>query len=240
MNPNDKNDRIRLMKAVEHSEKLLEAPRRIRVEMLKRYAGSEYSDNGATHDTPVNEIALATNSLIQNLAGGEPQALVLSLDPSQEVAAYDQSQSLNKASKDLGLRRKLHRWMRDAILGPMGIARVGAAQAGMLPTRELFPDLDEDGEEPIGEIVLDVISLDNWVHDMTADDLEHIQFCGHRYWVRNDELPEYLPELKDRSRPTTRAASCGPRPSAGARTPSTRRTTSRGPGSGTFTCPRRR
>lgn len=196
MDPNSKDDRIRLMKAVEHSEKLLAAPRKIRVDMLKRYAGSEYSDEGASEDTPLNEIALAVNSLIQNLAGGEPQALVLTFDPNQSVAAYDQGKALNKASKRLGMRRKLHRYMRDAILGPMGIARIGAAEAGTIPTRELFPDLDEDGDESIGEMLMDVISFDNWVHDMTADSLEHIWFCGHRYWVRRDMVKHYLPELK--------------------------------------------
>jgi len=194
MDPHDRDDRARLMRAVEHSRRKLEPFRVKRTALLRRYAGSEYSDDGALEPTPVNQIAQAVGIYVQQLAGGEPQALVLTHNPTLQVAAHEQTLALNKVAKTMGLRRVLQRLINSALFG-LGIARVGLVPIGSRPTKELFPHLDEDGVSRVGQLAIDIISLDSWVHDMSADVPEQVWFCGHQYWVLRSELGDFLPEL---------------------------------------------
>lgn len=188
MDPERPKDRKRIMTAVDHSRRALKTARSARREFLKRYSGSEWYENGADKDTPINQLAQFVDTVTHQIAGGEPQALVLARNPLQDAEASDQTDALNKVSRNIKLRRKLHALIRDAMFG-MGIARVGMA----LDRMAVLPGFEDEGEVPIGKLHIDVISLDCWVHDMSADTLEEVEFCGDAYWVWEDEIEDFLP-----------------------------------------------
>ncbi len=195
MNPNKAEDRRDLMTAVEHSRWKLEDIRNARRRLLKRAAGSEWYPNGADDRTPINQIAQAERALVQRLVGGEPRVKVVASAPQLDAMAYDQTLALTKVAQQIGLRRKLRRLVRDAIYG-IGICRIGMTADRFVPIREIAPDLDEEGEVGVGRLMLEVISLENWVHDTLADTLEEREFCGHAYWVREEDLEAYMPGVK--------------------------------------------
>jgi hypothetical protein len=116
-----------------------------------------------------------------------------------EVAAYDQTLALNKVAQQISLRKKLRRLVRDAIYG-IGICRIGMIQDRNVSIKEIAPELDEEveGEVGVGRMMLEVISFESWVHDCQADTLEQVEFCGHAYWVDEDELESYLPGAKSK------------------------------------------
>ena|GEM_PF-5722759 len=188
MNPKSIEDRRKLMTTVGADLKVLEPHRRKRKQLLDKLAGSEYGD-GSAMPTPFNHLAQQMQVHIQQLAGGEPQALVLASSDQHEMAAYDQSRALNKEAKRLRMRAKLHRLIRDAMVG-VGIAKVGMVHSGYLHTSEELPI--EGDPIPLGELSLETISLDNFVLDTRSDDIERLEYCGHRYWVLKEDLDQYL------------------------------------------------
>jgi hypothetical protein len=81
----------------------------------------------------------------------------------------------------------------------MGICRIGMTAAKRIDLKQAFPELDEEGEVDIGQLSMDVISLESWVHDCQADTIEEVEYCGHAYWVAREDVKDYLPgvSLKD-------------------------------------------
>ena len=192
MDPNTVDGRIKLLAAVDSSDKKMQSFRDERKEFVKRYAGSHYSENGADQSTSVNEVAQAIETWVQQLAGGDPRALVVAHNPAQSAIAYDQSLALDKEAKRMKMRRKVQRLVQQAIFG-MGIARVGTNLARHIDNKATFPDLGINGMSAVGQIAIDVISMDQWVHDFSADSIDgNVQFCGHRYRVDRRDLGEYL------------------------------------------------
>jgi len=190
MNLNHKDDRRHLMDMVEHSRKKLDDVRDSRRRLLHRAAGSEWFPGEDA--TPLNQMALQEQVLVQHLAGGDPKALVLPGGAGMEAAAYEQTLAVNAMARRLNLKRKFRRLVQDAIYG-IGICRIGMVPGRYVPIREIAPELDEEGEIGIGRMELEVISLEAWVHDCQADTMEEREFCGHAYWVAKDDVEHYLP-----------------------------------------------
>jgi len=162
-----------------------------------RLVASQWYPGGANEGTPINQIEQAEESLVQRLIGGEPRAMVVAGRSDLSALAADQTLALNKVTQQIGLRRKLRRLVRDAIYG-IGICRIGMTHDRDVPIREIAPDLDEEAEDKvgIGRMMVEVVSFESWVHDCQADTLEEKEFCGHAYWVDEDDLGYYLPGVK--------------------------------------------
>jgi hypothetical protein len=190
MNLNDKKDRLHLMDMVDHSRTKLDDVRNSRRKLLNRAKGSEWfpSEEG----TPLNQMAMQEQTLLQHLAGGDPKALVLPGGEGMEAAAYSQTLAVNAVAQRLNLRRKFRRLVQDALYG-IGICRIGMVADRRVSIREIAPELDEEGEIGIGRLEMQVISLENWVHDCQANTLEEREFCGHSYWVAKEDIKYYLP-----------------------------------------------
>jgi hypothetical protein len=185
-------NRKALADQVDHSRKQLEHMLQARRCLLKRSAGSEWYEHGSDEDTPLNQIAQQEETLVHHLIGGDPQSLVVASSPDLDPTAYEQTLALNKEAARLDLRKKLRRLVRNALYG-LGIARIGMVHDHDMPVRELAPELDEEGEVGVGRLELNVISPEAWVHDSLADTLEEVRFCGHCYWVEEEDLKKYLP-----------------------------------------------
>lgn len=193
MDLNDTQERIHLMSMVEHSRLKLEYVCESRRKLLNRAKGSEWFESDER--TPINQMAQQEWALVSHLAGGDPKALVIPGGQEMSASAYEQTLAINAEAQRLNLRRKFRRLVQDAIYG-IGICRIGMVRGRNVPIREIAPELDEEGEVGIGQLDLQVISLESWVHDCQADCLEEREFCGHAYWVDKEDIEHYLPGVK--------------------------------------------
>ena len=193
MNLKDKQTRKHLMDMVDHSRTKLDHVRNSRRKLLDRAKGSEWFSSDER--MPINQMAQQEWALIRHLAGGDPKALVLPGDPEMEASAYEQTLAINATAQRLNLKRKFRRLVQHALYG-IGICRIGMVRSKNVPIRDIAPELDEEGEIGIGSLEMQVISLESWVHDCQADNLEELEFCGHAYWVDKDDIDQYLPGVK--------------------------------------------
>jgi hypothetical protein len=193
MNFNQIEDRRHLLDMVDHSRKKLDDVRCARRKLLERTKGSEWFPS--EEKTPLNQMAQQEWALVQHLAGGNPRALVLPGGQGLEAVAYEQTLAINKEADRLNLRRKFRRLVQDALYG-IGICRIGMVRSQNISIHEIAPELDEEGEVGVGQLEVQVISLESWVHDCQADCLEEREFCGHAYWVDKEDIDEYLPGVK--------------------------------------------
>lgn len=193
MNLNDKDNRRHLLDMVDQSRKKLDDVRSSRRKLLERAKGSEWFPS--EERTPINQMAQQEWALVQHLAGGDPKALVVPGASGMEMTAYQQTLALNATAQRVNLRRKFRRLVQDALYG-IGICRIGMVRGRDIPLREIAPSLDEEGEVGLGQLELQVISLESWVHDCQADSLEEREFCGHAYWVAKEDIDSYLPGVK--------------------------------------------
>lgn len=193
MNLNDKKDRRHLMDMVDQSRYKLDDVRLSRRKLLDRAKGSEWFPSDER--TPINQMAQQEWALVQHLAGGDPKALVIPGGSGMEAVAYEQTLAINKMAQRVNLRRKFRRLVQDALYG-IGICRIGMVHGKNVPIREIAPELDEEGEVGVGQLEVQIISLENWVHDCQADSIEEREFCGHSYWVDAEDIEYYLPGVK--------------------------------------------
>jgi hypothetical protein len=193
MNLKDKKTRNHLMDMVGHSRTKLDHVRNSRRKLLDRAKGSEWFPSDER--MPINQMAQQEWALVQHLAGGDPKSLVLPGGTGMEASAYEQTLAINATAQRLNLKRKFRRLVQDALYG-IGICRIGMVHGKNMPIREIAPELDEEGEIGIGSLELQVISLESWVHDCQANNLEEREFCGHAYWVDKDDIDQYLPGVK--------------------------------------------
>ena len=192
MDMNKVENRIHLLELVDHSRKKLDDVRESRRKLLDRAKGSEWFPS--EERMPINQMAQQEWALVSYLAGGDPRALVLPGGSGMGAVAYEQTLAVNKMAQRLNLRRKFRRLVQDAIYG-IGICRIGMVR-GDKTLRNLFPELDEEDDVNLGELELQVISLESWVHDTQADTMEEAEYCGHSYWVRKEDIGQYLPGVK--------------------------------------------
>lgn len=197
MNYNDKEGRRHLMDSVDHSRKKLEGVRAARRKLLERAKGSEWfnAEDANRERMPLNQMAQQEWALVQHLAGGDPKALVVPGGQGMEAAAYEQTLAVNAVARRVNLRRKFRRLVQDAIYG-VGICRIGMVRSQSVSIQEIAPELDEEGEIGVGQLEVQVISLESWVHDCQADCLEEREYCGHAYWVDKQDIDQYLPGAK--------------------------------------------
>ncbi len=190
MDLNKKDDRRHLMDMVDHSRTKLDDVRSSRRKLLDRAKGSEWFPSDER--MPINQMAQQEWALVQHLAGGNPKALVLPGGMGSERLAYEQTLAINVEAQRMNMRRKFRRLVQDALYG-IGICRIGMVRGQNVPIQEIAPELDEEGEVGVGQMEVQVISLESWVHDCQADCLEEREFCGHAYWVAKEDIEHYMP-----------------------------------------------
>jgi len=117
---------------------------------------------------------MAVEIYVRQLAAGVPRVMVSTHHDHLRPDALELATALNHLIDELDLGATLQRWVKDAIFG-MGIMKVGITDS---PPKKIA-----GFRHSAGQPFADVISLDDWVHDMTADTLEEVAYCGHRYTV---------------------------------------------------------
>jgi len=180
-NPNDHKQVKRLREAIGRSRRLLE-PFRVKDLYAKRqYLGRNYSDTASEKRVPINLLELAIQIYTRALVPGNPRALVGSDFTELRDGAADLDIALNQLILEIDIETTLKRCVKNAMFS-MGIIKVGLASGAIGEIMGFRHD--------VGQPFADNVSLDDWVHDMTAKRWEQVGFAGNRYRLPLEEAKE--------------------------------------------------
>lgn len=180
----DDKKRKRLRDAMDKSRRLLKPFRDNRVDFIKQYVGSHYSDDGARDRVPVNLIELATNIYARQLSAKSPKVLVATYKQEIKPKASLLELAINHLLSEIWFDKTMRMVVLDALFG-VGIIKVGMYSHGKVEVDGFTHD--------VGQPFADAVHLDDWVHDMSARRYDEVQFAGNRY-----RLPlEYVQEAEE-------------------------------------------
>jgi len=160
-----------LRKAIDWSVKQLATPRMNRIEAIKQYVGSHYTNGGTERNVPTNFLEMAVTIYTRQLAAQAPRVMVTTGNVALRPFAKSAEIALNQIPDEIDLGATLQRAVIEALFS-MGIVKVGISSSG----REVL------GHD-VGEPYVDVVSIDDYFLDMSAKTRGNIQFEGNDYWL---------------------------------------------------------
>jgi hypothetical protein len=172
---NQKMDR--LSQAMEYSRRKMQPFREGRMNALRQYVGSNYSDSGAEDKTPINLLEQAINIYRRMVAANRPQVIVRTKNMSLKAEASDFETMINHTLEEIGFEETLQRWVLDAMFG-MGIVKTGLSPG----KRGEIDGFTHD----VGQVFVDNVDFEDFCFDMTAKRWDQIQFCGNRYTLPHE------------------------------------------------------
>ena len=185
----------RLRDAIKESRRKLEPYRKRHRELVERYVGVYYSDDGSDRERSFNLIELATNIYERNLSARPPKVLVRTRDKRFRPTGMKLGALVNEKLQNRHFHKTLQRCVKAAIFS-IGICKVGRKSTGVYQV---------DGYD-ISKIdpYIKQILLDDWVHDMDVRDMEDSSYCGHRFQIDLDEAknrPDYDEDSREKLQP---------------------------------------
>lgn len=164
----------RLTRAMEQARRDLEPFRTNRRDAIKQFVGGHYSDSGSPDRVPVNLLELEISILTRLLAARQPQVLVTTIPAELKVMARNYELALDDAMLELDFAKLMNAAVLEACFS-VGIVKFGIAGGGEV---QVLHDWI-----PVGEVFMELVDLDDWVHDTDAKTFKRVQFCGDRAWL---------------------------------------------------------
>jgi hypothetical protein len=172
-------DKDRLSASVRFAYEQLSIFREKRALGVREFAGKHYSKGGTSDRQPVNLLKLAVLIYQRHLAAHNPKVLVRAHNPALMAAGIDLALAVNHILGRMRFERTLRRCVFEGMFG-LTVAKVGLAESGIV---------EIDGEEHVyREPFVDVVDLDDWVHDTDAKTWEGQSFRGSRVSVSLESL----------------------------------------------------
>lgn len=164
----------RLCAAMKWSRGELNSFREERRKSIKQFIGTHYGDKttGAKQMVNVNLLQLATQIYIRQFAARTPKVLITTMRPELRPAAADLELACTFLFRKVDLLGTLRLAVLDAMFS-MGVIKTGVAEKDTSNTESWC----SSDTEPFAAHV----SLDDWVHDMSARQVNECQFMGHRW-----------------------------------------------------------
>jgi hypothetical protein len=188
MNPLDEVQRNRLFRAIESSYRSLDPFRTVNHQLIEQYAGSSYGQGKARHEIIINLMNQVVDAYTMSLVANRPRVM---LSTRQEHLTYFAKQfetATNNLIEEIGLEYTLRQWVLDAFFC-VGICKIHLANAGQIQVEN---NLWMDPGTPFASNV----SLDNWVHDMTATKWGEVKFAGDYYRIPFEDLESEIYDQK--------------------------------------------
>ena len=178
MNPNKKEHLSRLRDAMRYSRRKLEPFRRRHKEAIEQYVGIDYSEGGSDKPVYLNLMEIAANIYERQLAARPPKVLVFTHTRELKPFGHKLELAMNSMLRTFEVHNALRRCVRSALFS-MGICKIGTHVVGSYEEE----GFDFKKTRPF----VSNVSLDDWVHDMTAHVHEETDYCGHRYRMSLDQ-----------------------------------------------------
>lgn len=169
-----KEDLKKLHSSIEANFKLLEPFRKNRLEVIKEYVGSHFSDNGSEKELPFNMIRLFVDIFTRRLVANNPSSLVTTKTLRLRPSAATLQLGMNHLVKEIDLQRELEAAVKDALFS-IGIVKVGLNHSSSVEIGGVLHD--------VGQPFANAVELDNFVCDISAHRWENMTFIGDRYRV---------------------------------------------------------
>ena len=167
----------RLTNSVEWSDRQLVMPRENRINAIKQFVGSNYSDNGAERKVPTPYLKLAVSIYVRMLAPVAPRVMFSTDGQDLMWMAEDFAIAVNQVPAEIRLQKTLSRLVLEALFS-IGVAKVGQTKVGAMLG------------ESVGGTFVDAITLDDLILDMSANHMSRLQYIGNKYWLDYEELQE--------------------------------------------------
>jgi hypothetical protein len=200
MNLNKEEHRGRLFKAMVSSYRKLEPFRRMNQALVEEYAGSGYGQESERpkYETYLNLMGQAVDAYTMSLVANRPRVTVETPHAKLKFFASQYSVAINNMLQEIGIEDVLRKWVKSAFFS-FGILKVHLADVGEL---ELWGKRVDPGTPFVSNV-----SLDDWVHDMTATRWDQIMYAADAYRVPFDTLgdPIFNPEVVKDLAPSNRS-----------------------------------
>ena len=130
MDPGNKTERSRLLKAIEVSNRALRPFRRKRESLVRDYVGSHYGTGGPNKGVVMNLMFQTAETYAQSLAANRPRVLVTSKFPKYSWFAHHFQMAIGNLMKEIHLEDVLRQSVMDAFFS-IGIVKVYNADSGL-------------------------------------------------------------------------------------------------------------
>lgn len=177
-----KLDYKKISESVYWSYNRLEPFRRTNLDLIEEWVGNRYSDETKVeHKALVNHLALAVETFSVHMIPQRPQVNITSDYPDHKPTAATLKVAINHEIEEMNLEYVLEEIILNAWLR-MGVAKIGYSSGNYMRVGNDMIDQ--------GQLFVQSVSLDNWVHDMSCNDFSKCNFYGDRYLITQDELRE--------------------------------------------------
>ena len=136
---------------------------------------------------PVNMLKLAVQISIRSLAARSPRVLISTREPSLRATAANLELAVNDIPLEIGFEETLRQFVLEALF-TIGVCKIGLSK------------VSEIMGVPYGKPFVDIITMDNYFVDMTAEHRSEIQYEGNDYWLTVDAIKELGWLTKDKLR----------------------------------------
>ena len=181
MDPNDKIQRSRLMKAIEISSRALRPFRRKRERLVRDYVGSHYGSSGPNKEVIMNLMFQTAETYAQSLAANRPRVLITSKFPQYSWFAHHFQMAISNLMKEIHLESTLRQAVMDAFFA-IGIVKVYNADSGLIELE------GEDEWVDPGKPFAENISLDDFVYDTQATSWPKAKFALNKYRMSYEKM----------------------------------------------------
>lgn len=162
----------RLCAAMQKSLLVLRTYRTRRKEMIRLYAGADWSDNAADLPRPLNLIGMYVNIVSRSLVNQTPRVMISTWDKKNQIPMQTTQDWCNRQFARMNLGSHLQRWVIDALFW-VGIMKVGIVKP---------LDSERLGHRMwAGQPYAETIDPDDWVLDIHARNFDEVSYEGHRY-----------------------------------------------------------
>lgn len=165
----------RLRSSIKWSNQQLTFQRRKRVEAIREFVGYHYSSESSDRRVIVPFLKLAVSIYIRLLAARAPRVLITTKKQQLKSTAANLELAVNEIPKEINLQSTFKDIVLEALFF-FGVAKIGLSHSGELMGHR------------IGEPFVDVITLDNLIIDMSAQNLSQIQYVGNTYWMNIESV----------------------------------------------------
>jgi hypothetical protein len=179
MNPLKQEEVSRLREALIWSRQRLQVFRENRYDALRQYVGANYSEDGANDKVPLNMLELFVTIYQHSLAAKNPAVSITTKYAQLKATAAKLELAVTNLMNEIEIEKTFARAVKDALFS-IGIVKVGLCRETTIEYNGRTHD--------IGRPYADRISLDDWVHDMTAREIGAAQFMGNRYRMDYEEF----------------------------------------------------
>lgn len=190
MDTSDDVQRDRLFRAMEMSWRKTEPFRKLTAGLVQEYAGPNYGEEGARprYETLLNLMNQAVDAYTLSLAANRPRILLTTKFDELKFFAKKFEVATNNLIQEIELEQTLRQAVLNAFFC-VGIVKVHMADSVAVQLEE---NLWMDPGIPFASN----ISLDNWVHDMSASKYSSVKYAADSYRIPFEDLKKDIFDQK--------------------------------------------